>query len=112
MKFNGRRMEKYGSQNQFFVASELKKTDQTNIFAMFGLTKIRDEILGMRGTGAYNLNGTEAETKYLVKFNRKINDQFNFNAKLMGGQTTATEPKNSIILGATKTLYPAHSTCA
>ncbi len=100
-EFNGRRMEKYGSQNQFSIASELKKTDQTNIFAMFGLTKIRDEILGMRGTGAYNLNGTEAETKYLgMKFNRKINDQFNFNAKLMGGQTTATEPKNSIILGA------------
>lgn len=84
------------------IAAALETTSESMASAfMLGVTRERDNLLGSEGSGAFSLDGTDAETLFVgARNNWKLDENLYFEALATIGNTTLTQPKQGLVNGA------------
>ena len=98
---NGGEAEReYGSTEDINIGFDYNYGDSTKLFTVVGLSAESDALLGMTGSGAYNLEGSKSYTNYLATNFTTDFDNLKIYGQAVFGITNLTKPSNSIISDA------------
>ena len=99
--FDGEKIVQYGKQADLALGMQGNLGLRSEIGVIFGRANDTNNLLGMEGTGAYNLEGSNTSTNYL---NLNLSSEFKINAAFDGslivGRSNMSKPSNIIIAGA------------
>ena len=107
--FDGVNDIQYGNNQDIAFGIDFLNNQDTEISTVFGVSTEDEKLLGMEGSGAYNLEGSKSVTNYLgTKINSDLDD-FNLYGKFVLGNTNLSKPNDSIISGASNVLSTSFS---
>ena len=99
--FDGETDREYGKVKDMYLSADFLKNKSTEISVVTGVSEESDTLLGMKGSGAYNLDGSVSKTNYIGTNLNTDFENINLYGQFILGKTELSKPSDSIITGAT-----------